>query len=157
MMNVQELVELLGAHPFLAGFPRNHLGTLADCASHVSFVDGEAIVREDAEANRFYLLRQGRVAISTTVPGRGQVTLQTLHDGEVLGWSWLAPPHRWHFDAQSLGPTQAIVFDAPTLRTQMERDAELGYALTRRFIPVMLARMQAARRQFVDMYRQAAS
>ena len=36
------------------------------------------------------------MALETYVPQRGALTLETLHDGDVLGWSWLvAPvPHR---------------------------------------------------------------
>ena len=28
--------------------------------------------------------------------------IETLEAGEVVGWSWLFPPYRWHFDARAL-------------------------------------------------------
>ena len=45
----------------------------------------------------------GSVAIETEVPGRGAVTVETLHAGDVLGWSWLLPPYRSAFGARALG------------------------------------------------------
>ena len=51
---------------------------------------------------------------------------------------------------------RVLAFDAACLRGKIERDDALGYALMRRFAPVMLERLQATRLRLVDVYRNPA-
>ena len=46
------------------------------------------------------------------MPQRGAVTIETLHGGDILGWSWLFPPYRTIFDARALGVVRTLAFDA---------------------------------------------
>ena len=57
------------------------------------------------------------------------VTIDTLHAGDVLGWAWLFPPYRWHFDADALDDIHAVVFDAVCLRAKCAADPALGFDL----------------------------
>ena len=74
-------------------------------------------------------MRHGVVAIETFVAARGTITIETVEAGEMIGWSWLFPPYRWHFDARALVPTRATAFDGACLREKCGRDPALGYAL----------------------------
>ena len=71
------------------------------------------------------------------MPARQTLPIQTLTEGDILGWSWLYPPYRWQFSARALEPTKAIAFDAARLRGRCEADHELGYQLMKRFAYVM--------------------
>ena len=84
--------------------------------------------------------------------GRGPVVIETLHDGDVVGWSWLFPPYRWQFDARALEPSRAIAFDGACLRGKCEADHELGYELMRRFAGSIIERLQATRLRLLDVY-----
>jgi CRP-like cAMP-binding protein len=85
------------------------------------------------------------------IPGQGRITIETIASGDVLGWSWLFPPYRWHFDAQALELTRAIAFDGACLRAKCDDDHDLGYAL-QRFARIMMQRLQATRLQLLDVY-----
>ncbi len=85
-------------------------------------------------------------------PSRGTITLDTLHDGEVVGWSWLIPPYRWMFGARAVESTSAVAFDGACLRGKCDTDPALGYALMQRVSQVMYERLQASRVQLLDMY-----
>ena len=123
------------------------------CGSKVQFASGSFIFHEGEDADRFFVIQQGMVALEVFVPGRGPHTISTLHAGDVLGWSWLFPPYRWHFDAQALEPTRALAFDAPCLRAICETDHDIGYALVRRFAEIITQRLQATRLQLLDVYK----
>ena len=41
------------------------------------------------------------------------MTIETLDAGEILGWSWLFPPYRWHFDAPRVEPVGRSASTAP--------------------------------------------
>ena len=94
----------------------------------------------------------GQVALETVVPGRGAVILQTLHDGELLGWSWLVPPYRTAFDARSIATTHVIAFDGACLRGKCEADPALGYDLLKLLSGVFVERLQDTRLRLLDLY-----
>ncbi len=148
-----DLEPVLAAHPFFHDLPPEHLAVVVGCASNVRFAAGEALCREGAEADRFFLIREGRVALQLPT-GRGDArTVQTLDDGDILGWSWLIPPYPWHFDARAMGPVRAIALDGKCLRGKCEADHELGYRLLRRFAHLLGERLDATRLQLLDLYR----
>lgn len=146
------LDSILAEHPFLKGLAPPQIELIAGCASNIRFNKGDYIFREDEEADRFYLIRHGLVALDVFVPQRGPVTIDTIQEGEVLGWSWLFPPYRWHFDARALQLTRAVAFDGKCLREKCEKDSHLGYELVMRFSQIIMQRLQSARLQLLDLY-----
>lgn len=141
----------LGALPFLNGLHLAQLAILADCAMQTSFAAEESVFHEGNLANRFYVILSGRVALESSPDSGEPIRIQTLGAGDVLGWSWLFPPYRWHFDARALEPVNAIFFYATRLREQCETNPELGYALVLRMAGVMMERLQATRRQLFEI------
>jgi len=59
-------------------------------------------------ADEFYFIREGMVSVEMVIPHLGATTVQTLGEGEILGWSWVSPPYRWHFNAKTLKRTRAL-------------------------------------------------
>jgi CRP-like cAMP-binding protein len=134
------------------GLDELQLELIAGCAANVVVAADDYVYREGEPADRFYLIRHGRVAVEVHVPGRTPIVVDTVKPGELLGWSWLVAPYRNRFDARALELTRLISLDAACLRGKMEQDPALGYALHKRFAPVVAARLAAARRQLIDLY-----
>jgi CRP-like cAMP-binding protein len=149
---MRTLEEELAEVPALAALAPEHRAELAGCARNCGFEPGDRIMREGEPAEAFYVIRHGAVALETVVPQRGPVVLQTLHDGELLGWSWLVPPYRTAFDARSLGTTRAIAFDGVCLRGRCEADPALGFALLKLLSSVFVERLQDTRLRLLDLY-----
>ena len=149
---MESLDHIIKAHPFFAGLDPAFCNLICGCAKNVRFEAGEYLFHEGAAADQFYLVRHGRVAFQLTAPGRGVVAFQTLGEGEVAGVSWLIPPYRWSFDAKALELVRAIALDAACLRGKCEADHDLGYELMKRFMPVLIQRLQATRLQILDVY-----
>jgi len=151
-MAMETLERVLAEHPFLRELAKPHLQVLAECASRVRFKAGEVIFREGEPANLFYLIRHGKVAVETFAPNRGPIVIQTLGEGEILGWSWLIEPYRWRFDARAVELTRAIALDGECLRGRCEEDREFGYEIIKRIAHVIERRLQATRLQLLDVY-----
>ncbi len=149
---MRDLEQTLREHPFLEGLDTEHLKLLVGCASNVVFKSGEFIIREGEEADAFYFIRQGRVLIETHVPQKGPIMIRSREAGEILGWSWLVPPYRWHFDARAVELTRAIALDGKCLREKCEEDHDLGYEVMRRFVAIIAERLEATRLQLLDIY-----
>ena len=149
---METLRPVLAEQPFLHGLDDRHLDLMVGCASNVRFAPGEFIFREGEEANHFYVIRHGRVAIEVFVPQRGAITIETIGEGDLLGWSWLVAPYHWRFDARATELTRAIALDARCLRGKCDQDHDLGYELFKRFVLVIEQRLQATRMQLLDLY-----
>lgn len=139
---------IMSPHPFFAGLCEYHLRILSECAHRAHFRRGEYIFREGELANRFYLVQHGQVAIESAC-GDGPVVVQTLLDGDVLGWSWLFPPYQWHFDARAVTDTDAIFLPGVRLRELCECDHAFGAEVMPRITRVVIQRLQAARLKIV--------
>ncbi len=148
---MQTLEPLLAEHPFFHGLEPSYIEILNGCASNAKFDGGEYIFHEDEEADRFFLIRHGKVALEIYVPS-GPLTIATLGEGEVLGWSWLVSPYRWRFDARAVEMVRATVLDGKCLRSKCDEDPALGYELMKRFVHIVEQRLQATRYQLLDMY-----
>ena len=144
--------QLLGEARFFDGLRAETIELVAGCASNVQFDPGTTIFREGERADAFYLLRQGSVALETYVPARGAVMIETIEAGDVLGWSWLFPPYRWHFDASALTAVRATAFDGKCLRGKCAADPALGYELVSRFAQTLIERLQWTRLRLLDVY-----
>ena len=139
-------------YPFFEGMEEKHVESIAGCARSVLFEQGQVIFHEGDPADQFYLIREGLVSIQFMIPHRGLTTVQSVGEGDVLGWSWLFPPYRWHFDARVQQSTYALAFDAKRLQSMCEEDHDLGYEVFRRFMQVVTERLEATRLQLLDVY-----
>lgn len=152
-MTDADILAALASHSFLKGLSEKHLEMLKECSRPITAAANQYLSREGESADIFYLIQAGRVAIEIHRPERGPVRIQTIEPDEIVGWSWLVPPHRWHFDSRVIEPVQAIALDARCLRGKCEQDHELGYQLLQRLVIVIAARLSATRLQLLDVYR----
>jgi CRP/FNR family transcriptional regulator, cyclic AMP receptor protein len=151
-MSAESLGRILGEHPFFKDMRADQLATLVGCASNVVFEQGGYLCREGAPADRFYVIRFGVVSVETFAPTRGPVTIETAGAGEVLGWSWLFPPYKWHFDVRAQTLVRALALDGVCLRGKCEADPVLGYEMVKRFADVVVRRLEATQLQLLDLY-----
>jgi CRP/FNR family transcriptional regulator, cyclic AMP receptor protein len=149
---MRTLDALIADSPVFAGLAPHHLSLIAGCARNEHVDAGTPLFREGAAADRFFLIRSGAVAIETAAPGREALVIATLHEGDVVGWSWLFPPYRWHFDGRATVATSLIGFDGACLRGKCDADHELGYQLMLRFAGSLVERLQATRLPLLDVY-----
>jgi CRP/FNR family transcriptional regulator, cyclic AMP receptor protein len=150
---MEDLSRLLREHPFVHGLDDEKIQFLTGCAANARFAADEYLLREGAEADAAFLIRGGRVVLEINVPGRGVKQIQTVEEGEILGWSWLFPPYRWQFDARALSPVRAFKFDGACLRTKCEADHDLGYEIVKRLLYQVHQRLARTHLQLLDVYR----
>ncbi len=150
---MESLERLLREHPFLRDLGAEPIGVLVGCAKNLRFSTGDLLLAEGGAADTFYLLREGKVSLEVMVPGKGAFRLETLGPGDVLGWSWLFPPHRWQLDARAVEPVLALAFDGACLRGKMDLDHDLGYGLAKLLLYQVYQRLLHVRLQRLDLYR----
>jgi CRP-like cAMP-binding protein len=154
MNSVETLEPILSAHPFFHDLAPHYLSIIVGCARNVRFSTGDFLFRSGEEATQFFLIRAGRVALEVSAPGRPPLIIQTVGEGEILGFSWLIPPYCTVFDARAVEATRAIALDGTCLRAKCEADHSVGYELLKRVAHIMQERLQQTRLQLLDVYGQ---
>ncbi|UKY47929.1 cyclic nucleotide-binding domain-containing protein [Streptomyces inhibens] len=140
-------------HGILGALSPQHRDRLLGFARDVSLPAGIRIFEEGGVADRFWILRSGLVALDVHEPGRGATVVETLGEGELLGWSWLFEPYRWHLGAQTRRDVEAYEFDAHRVRAAIDDDPAFGLAVTRCVAAVAIGRrLRAARTRLLDLY-----
>ncbi len=150
-MTLSDLQPILAKHPFFQGLPPPYLALIVGCAKNARFEAGQHLFTEGQQANDFFLLRRGRIAIEMHVYDKPRI-VNTLGPGQVLGWSWLVPPHFWRFDAVAKETVHTTALDGACLREKCEADHDLGYEMLRRFGHDIEERLYGAWTQLADMY-----
>lgn len=142
---------ILAKHPFFDGLESRYLELIAGCASNERYDAGSYLFREGETASKFFVVRHGKVAIETAVPGRGVVTIYTHDEGDVVGWSWLFAPYYWHYSGRAIGLTRVTALDGVCLRGKCEADQALGYAFLKRFSQKAVRSLDLTRMQLLDL------
>jgi CRP-like cAMP-binding protein len=149
---MQDPEQILVQHKFFQGIDEKYISDIARQATIVQFGKGDFLLKEGDDADEFYLIVKGKVAIEIFAPNRGAIPIQTVEDGEMLGWSWLIAPYKWRFSARAVTGTETIALNGKTLRDQCEKEPRLGYVLMKHVVGVFTRRLEQTRLQLLDVY-----
>ena len=149
---METLERIIAEHPFLADLDPAFTSLMVGCAKNVRFNRGDYLFREGDPADKFYLIREGKVAVEIFAPQRTPIIVATLDEGDILGWSWLLPPYQWKLNARALENLRAIALDGKCLRNKCEQNHDLGYEVLKRFARIIEQRLEATRMQLLDVY-----
>ncbi|HOT97373.1 MAG TPA: cyclic nucleotide-binding domain-containing protein [bacterium] len=149
---METLEAILSAHTFFKDLDPKFITLLTGCSSNRRYAANSYLFRDGEEANDFFLVCKGRVGIEIPLQGDPPIILQTVEEGDILGWSWLLPPYFWHFDARAQLDTEVIALDGRYIRAECEKNHSLGYEMLKRFAQIMERRLEATRLQLLDVY-----
>jgi CRP-like cAMP-binding protein len=152
-METASLARSLKEHKVVSELKEEHVEFLAGCTKNVRYEEGEYLFREGEQADHAYLLRKGKISLEIYDPTRGTIVVESVHAGEVLGWSVLFPPYHWHLDAKAVKDTLVFAIDGKCLRDKLDRDHSFGYAFTRLMLRVAHLRLDRLRLQILDVYK----
>ena len=113
--------------PFFEGLGPSQQALLDERLQPVQFAPGEALFKPGQPAARMFLVESGRVRLVTE---RGQV-LATLGPGSTLGDQDLLSGSPHATGAEAVGPVSAQALAASDLERLVQRDPNLGIALSR--------------------------
>ncbi len=147
-----DIGEYLKFHETFKHMPERLIQKLSDTGQVLTFQKGSQLFRQEEPADYFYIVISGRISVEIPSIYGPPLTVQTLKDGNVLGWSWLIPPYRWTFEATSETETEVLRFSGAILRKECEADPELGYQLLKCFASLMSERLHEARIKMIETW-----
>lgn len=155
-MNAQDFQSLLAKHPFSKDFQPQQIERLAAQARAVTFSPEQVLFGPGDYNTDFYLIVSGRLALEMPV-GRKVLRIQTLSDGDELGFSSLITSRPATFQARALQRVDALAFDSNRLLEACQADPELGFSLMRQLLLIVSERLDATRLQLMDTYSPVAA
>ena len=153
--------ELLRRYPFFAGFNREQIDDLSRVAREEAVKTGHQFVYEGERLTNFYLVLEGTVGIIIKVPDREiehsltrqitnnlitqDVTVSTVGEGEVFGWSAIVPPNLSTANVKALTSCRVLVFNYQELRPIIDQDCCFGHLLTMKAAQIIRDRLRDKR------------
>jgi CRP/FNR family cyclic AMP-dependent transcriptional regulator len=145
--------DLLAGVALLAGASDDDLDRVAGWTEEAWFASGDHLLRAGEPADRLHVIVEGRVALSIHAPGRGDLVVETLGPGDVLGVSWALPYERWDLDARALTDVATLAIDAAPLRSVMDAEDPLGRVVRLGITGLLGERLHATRIRLIDLYQ----
>lgn len=130
---------------------------LASLATRRRLAPGEVLFTEGAENHDVFVLLEGEIDLSMTVPGRGAVRVLSLGEGDVVAWSALLGDGVMTCGARARVASEILVLPAQMLRTVLEHAPALGYEFMRALASTLARRLTATRLQLLDLFEGAAA
>ena len=151
---MQTLEAILAEHPFFEGFEPRYMQLITGCASNVRFKPGTISFARAKQAEHFYIIRQGKVALETFAALSAARSL-SRRSKRARCWAGRGcfRPIAGISVRVPMKETRAIALDGVCLRAKGEADHDLGYELVKRVAQIMMERLQATRLQLLDIYR----
>jgi CRP/FNR family cyclic AMP-dependent transcriptional regulator len=154
-MSNQSTTEYLSAHEFFSELSDDVLEFLCECSSTLVIKKGQILFRQGENADKFYVVRNGRISIEMPAIMGPNLEIQTLGKDHVLGWSWLISPYKWHFQTEAEEDSELLQFDGAAILARCEQEPKFGYELLKKFAGLMSERLNAARQKMMDEWNPA--
>lgn len=152
MEKQRTISDLIMEHTFFQDLPKEDISFIAGCGKNIFFKENEIIAKPGDIANEFYLIRDGKVAITLEMPPSKLFVFHTFGANEIFGLAWLIPPYRWSVSAQAVENTRVVGFNGACLREKCEKDPRLGYMLMKHLVQELVKREDAFRLHLLDVY-----
>lgn len=133
--------------------PRTRIA-LAELGRLTTVKAGDVMLREGEPSDFLAIVLDGRIALRLRVPERGQVTIQTVEPGDVIGWSAVVPPYRATSTVVALADSELAQFDGPALREALATDTALAAELYPVLLAAVARRLEGTRLQLLDLFSQ---
>jgi CRP/FNR family transcriptional regulator, cyclic AMP receptor protein len=154
-MDNQSTTEFLSTHEFFSGLSDDVLTFLYECSSTFAIKKGQVLFFQGENADKFYVVHKGRIAIQMPAIIGPTLEIQALGKDQVVGWSWLIPPYKWNFQAVAEEDSELLMFDGSAILARCEREPKFGYELLKKFAALMSVRLDVARQKMMDEWNPA--
>jgi len=138
--------EILRRFPLFAGQSFYMLDEIAMISDEVSIAKGDWVFHENEDANNFYLILEGEIALTLFLfyngSGKHLKTTSSLVQGQIFGWSALVPPHHYKMGAMAEKQSTLLEIDGKALRELFDDNPEYGYPFMKKIAEEISDRLE---------------
>jgi len=145
MIDVQDLKQFV----ILEYLSDEMLEKLVPITETLLFDTDEKIFQQGNKAERFYLLKKGKILLELRVSETITVSMSSVKPGFSFGWSAMLEDNPYSNDAICAEPCEVFSFRESKIKKIMEEDHSLGYIFNQRLLYVIKKRHDIRTEQFV--------
>jgi CRP-like cAMP-binding protein len=119
------------------------LARVAEVCKTQEFVSSEYVFREGEAGNRLYLIIEGEVRISRTIPGSGEEALAVLKAGALFGEMAVFDRSERSTDAISNGGTKCLTIARADFELLLDFNRELAYKVLWSCVRLLSGRLRS--------------
>ena len=117
------------------------------------FEDQEIIFRQGDIADRFYLVKMGKVLLEQRLAEKITVSVGSIKPGFAFGWSTMIEEGYYTTDAVCAEPCEIYSMKGDKIRALCDKDPYMGYLLTRRLLVILKKRYDHRTDQFIKVLK----
>ncbi len=127
------------------------LEKLIPIANTVSFNKGDTIFKEGDIADKFFMLKKGKVLLEKRVSEKITVSIGSIKQGYSFGWSAILDGESYSNDTVCAEKSEAICFSRENILDIINKDHSLGYKLTMQILEIIKTRLDYRTAQFIKV------
>ncbi len=119
----------------------------------LNFSEREYVFRQGDAADRFYMLKRGKILFEKRISEKMSVAVGSVKPGYSFGWSSMLDVRFYSSDAVSAEPSEVFSIRGQKLKDILEADHCMGYIFSQRLLRVMKSRLDHRTEQFMRVIR----
>jgi CRP-like cAMP-binding protein len=150
MVSVDELCPC----ELFVGLSDDELAQIARITHKETYSPGDLILIEREQAERLFILCQGRVQIHiqlrSSLEPSGGTTIEEVEPGRIFGWSSLVKQRRLTASVRALNPVTVLYIKADELVALFDDNAHIGFVVMKQLAEVIASRLRRTRELFAE-------
>jgi CRP-like cAMP-binding protein len=138
-----DVIELLRGVAIFKDLDDGELARVAEVCRNQEFVSGEYVFKEGESGNRLYLIVEGEVRISRTIPGSGEEALAVLKRGSLFGEMAVFDRSERSTDAISNGGTKCLTIARSDFELLLDFNRDIAYKVLWACVRLLSVRLRS--------------
>jgi CRP/FNR family cyclic AMP-dependent transcriptional regulator len=122
----------------LKGLAEEELQSIAHCFEGENLNAGVTLCEESKEADRLYVLEEGKVSISSKRGDQYDIDMP----GKIVGWSFLVPPFIYTASAVAKTPSKVLVIKSLDFYYVIHKEPKMGMKVINNLAQVIASRLK---------------
>jgi len=147
VVSVEELKEIV----MMTHLENDMLERIRMIVDVLTFNDQEVIFRQGDAADRFYMVKHGKVLLEQQMTDLVTVSVGSIKPGFSFGWSTMISDGMYTTDAVCAEPSEVYSMLGHKLRALCLEDARMGFLLCQRLLVILKKRYDRRTEQFLKV------
>lgn len=117
----------------------------------LSYNEQEVIFKQGDTADRFYMVKRGKVLLEQKMTDMVTVSVGSIHPGHSFGWSTMIDEGYYTTDAVCAEPCEIFSIRSSQLRNMCTEDPRMGFMLLQRLLVILKKRYEQRTEQFLQV------
>ena len=147
MVTIEDLKEII----IMTHLENDMLARVCEVVDVLSFHDQEVIFRQGDVADRFYMVKMGKVLLEQVMTDLVTVSVGSIKPGYSFGWSTMIAEGYYTTDAVCTEPCEIFSIRGRQLRNLCAQDPHMGFLLSQRLLMILKKRYDHRTEQFLKV------